>query len=597
MPPFRASSMTLEELLAGRHRLKIPGYQRAFSWTSTEVGQLLDDVLTALDEPNDADADYFLGAVVLMEAGDGRTSEPGAPAPLPALEIVDGLQRLVTLTILFAVLRDIAADEDGDVAAAAANCVSACSNADESRPGRPRLELTDDTQGFFRDFVQQPGATSAMPEDDDLSAPEVRLLAVREYLMAALVGESAERRRQLVGFLRTGCHCAVIVARTLDRAHRIFAVINDRGLPLTRGDILRAEILGSVATERRDELTRLWRSAEHRLGGSLEELLSHLRTIEGRSRTRIIDEIRVLVGRSGDAEAFLVSSLLPYASILAAIRSPQEEADGLPADVNRCLGYLGWLGSHDWVPPLMLYWRRVEGEAEHLVPFLRRLERLAYGLRLLGVGLDKRTSRYRALIEAIRSGALNETGGPLELTRDELRLIRHNLRALHVRSQLACKLVLLRLNDAIAGSPQHLSPSELTVEHVLPQKPGRNSEWRRWFPSADERERCTQSLGNLILVPRHKNEEARNSEFSRKLAIYFDGRTQLPLITRDIDGRSEWRPEDIWRREDRLLGALEELWEIGGARTKDSPMEEPIGARSVKDTSTPRLLLAAMARR
>ena len=592
--------MTLEELLAGRHRLKVPGYQRAFSWTSNEVGQLLDDVLSALDEVNEADAEYFLGAVVLMEADDSGAFEPGAAgaAPLPVLEIVDGLQRLVTLTILFAVLRDIAEGEDGAAAAAAAHCVADPGNTDEARTGGLRIELTEDTQRFFRDFVQEPGATSAMPEDDDMAAPEARLLAVREHLMAALVGESAERRSHLVSFLRTGCHCAVIVARTLDRAHRIFAVINDRGLPLTRGDILRAEILGSVATERRDELTQLWRSAEHRLGGSMEELLSHLRTIEGRSRTRIIDEIRTLVGRSGDAETFLVSSLLPYASILAAIRPAPDDGGRTPDEVNLRLGYLGWLGSHDWVPPLMLFWKGAEGRPELLMPFLRRLERLAYGLRLLGVGLDKRTSRYRALIEAIRSGVPDRAGGPLELTRDELRLIGHNLRALHVRSQLACKLILLRLNDAIAGSPQYLNPSDLTVEHVLPQKPGRNSEWRRWFPSADERERCTQSLGNLILVPRHKNEAARNSEFGRKLAIYFDGNAQLPLITRDIEGRAEWRPEDIWRREERLLGVLDQLWEISAAKAAVARTDVPASALgAMTRTLKPRPLLPAAARR
>jgi hypothetical protein len=499
--------MTLEELLAGSHRLKVPSYQRAFSWTPNEAGQLLDDVLSALDDAADAEADYFLGAIVMMETGLEPAPGPGAnaPAAVASYEIVDGLQRLVTLTILFAVLRDIAEDEDEAAVAVAAYCVTEPSGSDEGAPGRLRLELPDETQAFFQAFVQERGATSAMPDEDDLLAPEARLLAVREHLMAGLVGESAERRRRLVEFLRRGCHCAVIVARTLDRAHRVFAVINDRGLPLARGDILRAEILGSVAPDRRDQLAELWRAAEHGLGGSMEELLSHLRTIEGRSRTRIIDEIRALVERSGSAEAFLEGSLLPYASILAAIRSAPEAKDDLPPEVGSYLGYLGWLGSHDWMPPLMLYWRTVGGQVELLVPFLRGLDRLAYGLRLLGIGLDKRAVRYRAVIDAIRSGTLGEAGSPLDLTRDELRLINHNLRALHARSQLACKLVLLRLNDAIAGAPQNLEPSDLTVEHVLPQKPGRNSVWRQGFPAAEERERCTQSLGNLILVSRHKN--------------------------------------------------------------------------------------------
>ena len=581
LPPFRACSMTVEELLAGAHRLKVPGFQRSFCWGPNEAGQLLDDVLSTLDDAGEGAGDYFLGALVLLETGTEAASRGASPEAV-RYDIIDGLQRLITLTILFAVLRDIADGEDQAMAEAAGHCVLAFPQRADDGNVQPRLELPSETQDFFSAFVQEPGATSAMPDDDDLPAPEARLIAVREHLMAALIAEDADRRGRLVQLLRSGCHCAVIVARTLDRAHRIFSVINDRGLPLARGDILRAEILGSVAAERREALTHQWRAAEHALGGSMEELLSHLRTIEGRARTRIIDEIRQLVERSGDAETFLTETLLPYAMVLGAIRSASAHA-GMSPEADPRLRYLGWLGSHDWVPPLMLHWRMVAGDPGKLAPFLRRLDRLAYGLRLLGIGLDKRATRYRALIEAIRAGVPEGPGHPLDLTRDELRLLAHNLRALHTRSQLACKLVLMRLNDVLAGSPQALEPGDLSVEHVLPQKPGRNSQWRQWFPVADERERLTQSLGNLILVSRHKNEEARNLDFVQKREVYFgEGAARLPLITRDLAGLSEWRPEDVRRREARMVEALDTLWDIGARRALSRPSEAPVATERLR---------------
>ena len=575
-PPFHTGSMALRELLGGDLTLAVPSYQRSFSWTAEQAGQLLDDLLTTLDEAGDEEADYFLGALVLMEvnAAEGAEHPSGK-----TYEIVDGLQRLITLTILFAVLRDVVQDDDPLVAAWATQCVEA--TVDKSRF---RLELPGEEQAFFRAFVQQPRATYAMPEDDDLLPAEGRLLAVREHLIATVIDESPERRRRLVQLLRNGCHCAVIITSSLDRAYRIFTVINDRGLKLARGDILKAQLLGSIPADRRDLVSIQWRQLEGQLGGSLDELLSHVRTIEGRGKARIIDEIRALVVRSGDAETFVAETLLPYGTTLVELRQATLPGSRLPQSLSAAVRHLDWLGSQDWMPPLMLFWRMVDGDVDAVEGFLQRLDRLAYGMKLLGVGQDKRSIRYRALIEAIRTGTLDRPGGgPLDLTRDELRLINYNLRALHSRSQMACKLVLLRLNDILAGGSQDLDPASLTVEHVLPQKPGRNSKWREWFPNGEERERCTQSLGNLILVPRRKNEEARNLDLDRKMAIYFADASEMPAVTREIQGIAEWRADDVMRREEHLVQVLEQLWQLGSAKPQP---DDPGSARDGKRLAT-----------
>lgn len=570
--------MTLGELLGGNFRLTVPGYQRAYSWTTDHAGQLLDDLLTAMDEIGESDGDYFLGTVVLMETptadacgGDGSRSS----AQSATHEVVDGLQRLVTVTILLAILRDIAAADDPEAAALASICLLEADGDDDGDTGIARLVLPDEIQAFFSAFVQEPRATEAMPDEDELPPVETRLIAVREHLMDVLVGESRACRRKLIELLYSGCHCAVIIAATLDHAYRIFSVINDRGLPLSRGDILKAQILGSVPAYRRAELVERWNGAERELGGSLDELFSHIRTIDGRTRSRrIIDEIRALVAQSGDGEEFLNGKLVPYAHVLASIKAAATDKSALPPRPLALIRYLGWLGSRDWVPPLMLYWRVVDGQPESLAWFLKRLDRLAYGLRLLGIGIDKRAARYRAVIDAIRTGSLEMPGNPLDLTRDEQRMISFNLRSLHQRNQLACKLVLLRLNDEIAGTPQELDPTSLTVEHVLPQKPGRSSQWREWFPDAEERNTCTQSLGNMILVSRQKNEEARNLDLARKLAIYFGEASEQPALTREIEGLAEWRPTHVKMREERLMGVLSELWGIGVGLRSASAAED-----------------------
>jgi hypothetical protein len=228
-----------------------------------------------------------------------------------------------------------------------------------------------------------------------------------------------------------------------------------------------------------------------------------------------------------------------------------------------------------------LWWRVHNGDPERLLVFLRKLERLAYALRLLGIGADKRLARFQAVVQAIRRGTALDAGhSPLEISREEQRNILYNLRRLHARSQLTCKLVLLRLNDELAGAAQNLTPGDFTVEHVLPQKPGRNSAWRAWFPSADERETCTNSIGNLVLVTRQQNDRARNAELPRKLEVYFrtPGVT-APRITAELEGISEWRAPQILAREDRLLTLIRSMWQLESSKNSELPPQGKDGTR------------------
>jgi hypothetical protein len=316
---------------------------------------------------------------------------------------------------------------------------------------------------------------------------------------------------------------------------------------------------------------------EKLLDGAFEELFSHIRAIEGPTRGTIISGIGSAVEAAGGPQAFFDTVLEPYARIFAAIRFPARRSGMSPA-VDRYLDYMTWLGSFEWIPPLMLFWRKCEGNPAPLEAFLARFDRLSFGLRLLGIGADKRFARNAALLQRLRDGqSLDAPDSPLEFTREECRNIHYNLRNMHARSQLTCKLLLLRLNDELSGAPQRLDPSNYTVEHVLPQKPGRNSQWRVWFPDTEARETATQSLGNLVLVTRDQNDKARNLEFARKLEAYFARSGDVPWITRGIETLTEWRQEQIEAREKRLLEAVNALWTFDA--TKSSAAQEPPAAR------------------
>ncbi len=549
-------TLYLGDLLGQRLSFRVPNYQRPYSWTIQEAGQLLEDLELSRAgelEPGEASDGHFFGAMLLVAL------PPQADDASDVRDIVDGQQRLVTLTILLAVLRDLATDRGLAIVRDIEPLLSTESSVDG--PCR-RIVLGGPENGFFERFVLTPGASAAMPEFD-VEGVERRILDVREHFVGELVLREAEDLECLFHYLAHSCFATVITTGNIDRAHRIFTILNNRGRPLARNDILKAHLLGMMSPPLRDAYTGRWQAMERRLGDRFEELFSHIRTIAGRSRERIISGVGDLIGESGGPERFFDETLEPYAQIQAAMI----DGHGPTAEISRYVAYLGWMGSTDWMAPVMLWWRTCDGDPARLEPFLRRFERLAFCLRLLGIGADKRLSRFNAVLAAIRSGRLNAPDSPLDLTREETRNIAHNLRGLHTRSQLTCKLLLLRLNDELAGSPQGLDPQLYTVEHVLPQRPNRASAWRTVFPSAEEREACTQSLGNLVIVTRTQNDRARNMELARKLAIYFAPEHHpMPHITRDLEGIAEWGPSDIRAREERLLAAVDRLWLLDSSK-------------------------------
>nr|MBA2599850.1 DUF262 domain-containing protein [Actinomycetota bacterium] len=111
---MQVSESTLKELIEGEKQFQVPLYQRQYSWSDAELGQLWDDIveqydlLTPDDEGRiDHDAPtHFIGSTVLAP------SPKIAASGVAAFTVIDGQQRLTTLLIAMCALRDVAAEHD-----------------------------------------------------------------------------------------------------------------------------------------------------------------------------------------------------------------------------------------------------------------------------------------------------------------------------------------------------------------------------------------------------------------------------------------------------------------------------------------------------
>ena len=282
----------------------------------------------------------------------------------------------------------------------------------------------------------------------------------------------------------------------------------------------------------------------------------------GRGSGPIVEAIRQQVAATpGGAAGFIRNQLQPAGRIVATILRCDHRDAPQSADINKLLRYLNWLPGQEWVPPLLSFWSQHGSDPAALLAFLTALDRFAYGVRLQGLGIDKRAQRMAAVTALIESGiAAAGPWPPLQASRDEQRQIQFGLRDLHKRGPAICRFVLQRLDEHFGGAPM-VGGESFTTEHILPLKVAPNSQWRQDFPDADARQKMASCLGNLTLVTETVNGRAANHDFARKAIVYFEDESQpVSKLTDELRGVRRWTRVEIEARLERLMAGVAEVW-------------------------------------
>src|SRR5690606_3116285 len=184
-PGLFTAPLRIVELFSDPFRFTVPSYQRRYAWTVKEAGQLLDDILLALGGEGDpVEPDYFFGAILLTDSGVHADWRKGPPLFPRNLEIVDGQQRLITVTILLAVLRDLAAADGASHYSKLQELITVGKSQNGDHTHRLQLQGSDDA--FFRTYVLNPRACLQSPTDIVLEPCMEAMLEVRNHFMAEL---------------------------------------------------------------------------------------------------------------------------------------------------------------------------------------------------------------------------------------------------------------------------------------------------------------------------------------------------------------------------------------------------------------------------
>ena len=487
-------------------------------------------------------------------------------------EVIDGQQRLTTLTILLAAITSRLSGKVRD------NCESYVKEPGNPLLGlaaKPRLSLRERDRNFFARYVQEIQLEELLKLDpQQLDNEAQRNIQANARSLLERLDAAFNRDESMVAAFATSLlvHSFLVVVSTPNpqSAFRVFSVLNSRGLDLLPTDIIKADIIGNIPESEQQATTERWEELEIETGRSgFVELFGHIRMIRVKQKARrtLLEEFRDHVIPLAESPAALMRDVIePYADAYLDAKNGNYRATELSSEVNGLLGWLNRIDNADWLPPAIAFLAARRADSAYVAWFFRKLERLAAYLHVCSKNINERIDRYsELLVDLEHEHSMGNPIGSVNLTEAEKTEMRSALAGpIYTLTARRRNYVILRLDSFLSDGAATYDPNVLTIEHVLPQSVDPDSEWAARWPNVEEREKWIHSIANLVPLTQRKNSMAWKFDFEKKKSIYFSGRAGVAsfALTTQVLSSPDWTPASIVKRQSDLLAVFQSSWDL-----------------------------------
>ena len=503
MEKLEAYTRPIGTLLAQDFFFRVPEYQRPFSWDADNFEDLIDDIASA-----NKDQEYFLGTIVLhhrQEAGH--------------YDIVDGQQRLTSVMILLACLRDIVADDKFQQGIQ--DKILQQKNVVDGIPEKIRLEVKD--REIFASLVLTPGGTLNTPKESTLHEPEWRYVNAVNTFRSRLQKFSQKEIEQTILFLSQKCVVIYLATRAFADAFRLFTIVNDRGKQLRRIDILKAINIAPdviIKDTVRNKVAHEWEQLEKGLGETTFESvfnLVRLIVLKDKPQGDLVTEFedRIFAKKTINKGEPFFNIIFEYARLYAAIFIDKDIIDDKAPEYNTYRALIHIMDSEfsasEWRACLLYFAKRFN--ATMIYEFMLVLEKVYLVQWVRGVRKDERNADYAQILATIED-AKKPDDAIKGLTYDE-DIIKEATQGRDLYTPTFGKYFLLRLELLTAEHDAMREFTAKSIEHVLPQTPDSSGYWADHHDLTKINE-YVNTIGNLVLLSKSKNSAASNFDFTVK---------------------------------------------------------------------------------
>ncbi len=540
----------------------IPAYQRPYAWTVEETDTLFDDLYSFYASEKE-DENYFLGSIVLIKENTDRKAD-----------VIDGQQRLTTLTILFSVLANNLKDPDDK-----SSCMEILQEKGNKLAGiasQPRVFLREWDQSFFNTYIQNVKIDDLLKLDpaslDTESKKHIqencRSLKVK---FEETFQNDEDELLKFSNFLLNRCYLVAVSTPSQASAFRVFSVMNSRGLDLLPTDIIKSETIGKLPTDLQKAYTDKWENLENLVGrDGFNEVFTHTRTIftMEKAKKNLLDEFRSYVVPQTTPKALVDDYLEPYTMAYMKLKNCEYTSSKNAEEINNYLYWLNKNNNYDWMPPAILFMSMYPDDSDYLLWFVRKLERIASYLQVTAQDVNHRMSRYKFILAEMKERQDSSLENPIrniELTEWEKEEFLRTLNGeIYTMPAARRNYIIQRLDSFVSDGGATYNTKLFTIEHVLPQNPSAGSEWFDIWTEPKDRQYWLNRIANLVPLTRQRNSAAQNYDFDTKKTKYFSTKsgTSSYQLTTQVINIDKWTPEVVKQRQEDLLEIFTNNWDL-----------------------------------
>ncbi|MFD8349487.1 DUF262 domain-containing protein [Streptomyces coelicoflavus] len=562
-----ANAVPIGQLLSSSgDPIVVPRVQRPYSWETPEVKELWEDIIGFSQRypgTSIVSREYFMGAVV----GQMQTDQNGRK-----VEILDGQQRLATLTILMSVLRDKLQPFDAN----AANVIQSQNIEKFVQLGAPAqylLTLNRVDRTFFRREIQE----SPRGDAPDIKSASHSLIRKARLFFEKKFDDFLEREVnatevtlafRLHSIINSNLKVVFIHSDTWDDVSDVFERLNDRGKGLSTLNLLRNHVLSKAPEHQQEDIEQAWEQV-YSLSQSASKVDTFLRhvwiTYRGDVKKQsLFKEIKAVMDTPSTVEVLrdpykfslqLASDADLYKEIMNARHSDPACA--------RWLRAIQTMNATSLMPAALACSedRLTTQEAAHLLRALVTTF-VRYSIITGGDSSSLETAAYKVAQHVRGGGSLDSALDilrPLLRTDDAVIESFENLTVPSSKSGYQRHL-LEELENHLSDQTGHADgglektasdAKVLWIEHIYPQHPGRH--WDRW----EEHDSVANRMGNLTLVHKKLNGAAGNKPFVEKVRIYALSGVKLNDYLTEL---ASWTPSEVESRQKVLAKMAPEVW-------------------------------------
>jgi uncharacterized protein with ParB-like and HNH nuclease domain/predicted transport protein len=549
---MKAEETNFLRFLNSPKQLIIPIYQRTYSWKEKECNQLWKDIIKA--GADDEISGHFIGSIVYVEKGLYQVST------LPRLLVIDGQQRLTTLSLLISALCNHIKEKKLQTTLNPDRLSSYyLLNEQEDGEDKYKLILTkSDKKALFKILDKL-----ELTEEDS-----IRIKENYEFF-------KEEIQNNDLNTIHKGLSKLIIIDVSLDREkdnpQLIFESLNSTGLELTQADLIRNYILMGLEKQKQEDIyTNYWYPMEKSFGHSENSALFDrfmrdyltikigkiptLRDIYSEFKNYSIkfDEIKDIVQEIYEFSKYYVN--------IALDKEPDDDIKKVFSDINELKVDV----SYPFILNVYKDYINEKVTKEDFIEILRLVESYVFRRAICGVPTNSLNKTFANLYKKIDQNNYLQSIKAIFIIQDSYRKFPDNE---EFKKELLIKEVynfrnrnylLRRLENY--DRKEYVDVESYTIEHIMPQNPNLSEEWKHTLGESWKEIQKTylHTIGNLTLTG--YNSELSDKPFKEKRDMAGGFKDSPIRLNRSLANLEIWNEAEIKKRAEEIIQLATEVW-------------------------------------